>query len=140
MIAQSYTLIRCLLEPLFPLVAISKDPQFINLLIDSDEIKRKKNIERNIKYLERNKIQGNIEELKKLMVDLKEKIKRENLKEIKVYDCAVKADLEDIYNIYYSFTSMHLHVGMKSLEEGMVLDLDNLSIEELKNEPELNGL
>ena len=61
MIAQSYTLIRCLLEPLFPLVAISKDPQFINLLIDSDEIKRKKNIERNIKYLERNKIQGNIE-------------------------------------------------------------------------------
>ena len=41
MLAQSYTLIRCLLEPLFPLVAISKDHQFAHLLINSDEIESK---------------------------------------------------------------------------------------------------
>ena len=33
--------IRCLLEPLFSLVAISRDHQFTNLLINSDEVKRK---------------------------------------------------------------------------------------------------
>ncbi|WP_422473323.1 DUF5677 domain-containing protein [Endozoicomonas sp. ALB032] len=133
--------IRCFLEPLFPLVAISRNRDFHIKILEASEIDRKKVFGKLINYKTRNKqYDEELERFKKLKSEIESNIKENNLKSLSVYDCAKHAGLLDFYETLYSCTSTTLHSKVASLEEHLVLDVKNKKILALKNEPEINGL
>lgn len=137
---QLYSQLRCMLEPLFPLVALSKDRGFGNELVLSENVEHKKNISKYIRYCERNGlVDDNLEKARSLHRAVETTIKEEKLKKISIYECAVKADLEDMYDTLYSHTSSYLHSSVKSLEESLILDLGQTKIIALKSEPDCEG-
>jgi len=137
---QFHVLLRCMLEPLFPLVAISKNLSFANILVEADEVERLKNINKYIRYCERNNIKSNdLSRAHELKVKVAENIQAKGLKKVSIYDCAKEAGLEDWYDTLYSHTSSYLHATVSSLEDQLILDENNQKITALKNEPELDG-
>jgi hypothetical protein len=137
---QFHVLLRCMLEPLFPLVAISKNSSFANALVEADEIERLKNINKYIRYCERNNIKSNdLSRAQKLKAKVAASNKAKNLKKITIYDSAKEAGLEKWYDILYSHTSSYLHATVSSLEDQLILDENKQKIMALKNEPELDG-
>jgi hypothetical protein len=136
---QVQMLIRCMLEPFFPLVAISKGLNFVNAFVLSEEHERLKGINKLIRYKERNKDSDGLQELKDLAKASRLKICAEEIKPISVYDCAQKAGLQDYYDTLYSFMSNTLHASPRSLEEAIEMDRERVSIKEIKNEPDLDS-
>lgn len=137
---QLKMLIRCLLEPLYPLVAISKDNEFVYELMKSEEVERLRALKKVLRFKERNNEQGvELEELRSLCEELKRKIKEENLKKVSVFDCAQKAELSDWYDTLYALMSGTLHSSVRSLEEALHMDSGEEKILALKNEPEIDG-
>ncbi len=136
---QVLILIRCTLEPLFPLVAISKskDHTFSYELVKADVVERLKDLNKFIRYKERNNIDDvALADAKARKLIIKETIEKDNLKKISVFDCAVKSGLEDWYDTLYTVTSSTLHSSVGSLEEALQLDPTRKKIIALKNEPE----
>ncbi|MBE9397258.1 hypothetical protein IOQ59_08300 [Pontibacterium sp. N1Y112] len=136
---QLKMLIRCALE-LYPLVAISKDRDFVFDLIKSEEVERNRNIKKIIKFKERNKEEGDeLEEARRLHKELDAKIKKEKLKKVSVFDCAQKAELADWYDTLYALMSSTLHSSIRSLEEALHMDEEQKNILALKSEPDIEG-
>ncbi len=134
---QVIILIRCILEPLFPLVAISKDQAFSYELVKSDAVEGLKALNKLIRYQERNNVDdAELAQSKEQKLIVSKKIKKDNLKKISVFDCAKKSGLEDWYDTLYAFTSSTLHSSVRSLEDALHLDPDKKKIVALKNEPE----
>ncbi len=134
---QVNILIRCILEPLFPLVAISKDQTFSYELVKSDVVEELKALNKLIRYQERNNVDADeLAQSKAQKLILTKKIEKDNLKKISVFDCAKKSGLEDWYDTLYTFTSSTLHSSVRSLEDALHLDPDRKKIVALKNEPE----
>lgn len=134
---QVNILIRCILEPLFPLVAISKDQAFSYELVKSDTVEDLKALNKLIRYQERNNIDdAKFAQAKAQKSIITKRIKKDNLKGISVFDCAKKAGLEDWYDTLYAFTSSTLHSSVRSLEESLHLDPTRKNIIALMNEPE----
>ena len=137
---QVNILIRCILEPLFPLVAISKNHTFSYELVNSDVVERLKELNKIIRYKERNDIHDTeLAQYKTNRLIVEEKIEKDKLEKISVFDCAKKAGLEDWYDTLYAVTSSTLHASVKSLEEACLLDTTKKKITALKNEPEFEG-
>jgi hypothetical protein len=132
-------LIRCLLEPLFPLVAASKDEGFCHRFVASGEIERKKKLRglldlhaiSPLESLDPDEIQSKIQESE-------EKIKRQRIKKVSVFDAAQVAGLEDRYKSLYSLMSDTLHASPKALEELMVISDDRTKVEALQNLPDFS--
>ena len=135
---QVQMLIRCILEPLFPLIAISKGLNFVNTFVVAEEHERLKGINKLIRFKERNGDRDGLQELKDLAEIAKQKIKNEDIKPISAYDCAKKAELEDYYDTLYSFMSNTVHASPRSLQEALEMDPEKVSIKEIKNEPDLD--
>lgn len=134
---QVNILIRCVLEPLFPLVAISKNQAFSYELVKSDAVEDLKALKKLIRYQERNNVDdAEFAQSKALKLIVTKKIKKDNLKKLSVFDCAKEAGLEDWYDTLYAFTSSTLHSSVRSLEEALHLDTNRKKIIALKNEPE----
>lgn len=137
---QVIILIRCILEPLFPLVAISKDHTFSHELVKAEEVERLNELKKYIRYRERNNIDNeDLADAKARKLIVKENIEKNNLKKISVFDCAVKSGMEDWYDTLYAVTSSTLHSSVRSLEEALHLDPTREKIIAIKNEPESEG-
>lgn len=136
---QVQMLIRCMLESLFPLVAISKGLNFVNKFVLSEEHERLKGINKIIRYKERNANSDGLQELRVLAETVQQKIHTEDIKPVSTYDCAQKAGLVDYYDTLYSFMSNTLHASPRSLEEALEMDHEKGSIKEIKNEPDLDS-
>ncbi|MBO1225484.1 MAG: hypothetical protein JYX80_13760 [Candidatus Scalindua sediminis] len=137
---QVIILIRCILEPLFPLVAISKDHTFSHELVKAEEVERLNELNKLIRYKERNNIDvAELAQLKAKKIIVTKNNKKNNLKKISVFDCAKKSGLEDWYYTLYAFTSSTLHSSVRSLEEALHLDPTREEIIALKYEPESEG-
>ncbi|WP_243316895.1 DUF5677 domain-containing protein [Geothrix paludis] len=134
---QIQMLIRCILEPLFPLIAISKELNFVNIFVLSEEHERLKGINKIIRYKERNNDRDDLQELKNLADSIKQHILTEKIVSVSAYECAQKAGLQDYYDTLYSFMSITLHASPRSLEEALEMDPEKVSIKEIKNEPDL---
>lgn len=140
MLQQVKMLLRCMLESLFPLVAISENEGYSKKLISAEEIERLKALNKLIRYKERNgEKDKDLEDAKGLAATVKQNIEKNGIKKIKVEDSAKKAKLFDWYDTAYSLLSNTIHSSMRSLEEHLHIDADN-NIEALKNEPETEGL
>lgn len=140
MLQQVKMLLRCILESLFPLVAISENEGYSKELISADEIVRLKALNKLIRYKERIGAKDkDLETAKALAVTVKNTIEKDGIKKIRVEDAAVKAKLLDWYDTAYCHLSNTIHHSMRSLEEHLHFDADR-DIEGLKNEPEIEGL
>ncbi len=137
---QVIILIRCILEPLFPLVAISKDHTFSHELVKAEDVERLKDLNKFIQYKERNNIDDDdLANAKVHKLIVKENIEKNNLKKIRVSDCRSNAGMEDWYDTLYAVTSSTLHSSVRSLEEALHLDHTREKIVALKNEHESEG-
>lgn len=132
-------LTRCLLEPLFPLLAAAKDEEFARKYVGSGEIERKKKLQRLLELNEIHPIEGlDPNELRSEIQQSQKKIKENGIVRVTVFDAARVAGLEAWYKSLYSLMSDTLHASPKSLEELMVISADRTRIEALQNLPDFS--
>ena len=140
MIQQMKMLLRCMLESLFPLVAISKQKDYTLKLIGSEDHERLKAFKKLLRYHERHDPNNPIlEEIRQKVDEVKHWISKQNIQKITIAQAALDAGLIDWYDTAYSFFSLTVHASVRSLEDSLVLD-DQRNLRELKNEPELHEL
>jgi hypothetical protein len=140
MIQQTKMLLRCMFESLFPLVAISKDKAFTKKFRDSDEYERKRALNKYLIFHKRNNPSDPmIPKVEKRISEIKEHIKKNQIKKVGVEDAARDAGLIDWYDTVYSLLSSTVHASVRSLEEALEVD-NKRNITTLKNEPELKEL
>lgn len=140
MLDQVKMLLRCALESLFPLVAISEQSGYANKLIKSEDHEQRKNLDKLIKYMVRvGEPTEMLKEARDLSIEIGEKIKSEDIRKISVFDAAKDAGLNDWYDTLYSNLSNTVHASLRSLQDHLHL-VDGGAVEALKNEPEIEGL
>ena len=134
LLSEVYVLLRHQMEAIFVLSACQKDESFLKTYIASDQKYRLRlgNVILNNKNdsfsLEE------LEEIKELKPYLKTIVDEQGIKEINVEELSKKAGLEAIYNSAYRLFSNIVHVGVKSLDNYLLLD-EKENIEELKIYP-----
>jgi hypothetical protein len=122
--SEATTLLRTLLEVMFRLVAIAKDPEVGQAYILEDELHRQKFINKfkllsdSVKSAVGNPI------LESLSSAIRQNIEANDIRELKTQWFAERADLADFYHSAYSVFSGTVHVNVRDLENALVVDGD----------------
>lgn len=130
-------LVRCLMEPLFPLVAISRDLAFADKFVLAEEHHRLRTLEGFGQYKKRKK-EVDLKFDRELLKEIKRNIKEKQIEDFSVRAYARHADMLDDYDTVYAFTSATLHASPRSLENALELSAER-KIVAIKMEPELDG-
>ncbi len=136
---QASMVLRCLMECVFLLVAISKNPGYSEKIAKSDQAAYKKSRNKLKRFLERHNpnhsdlsiIEDQIQEVSQVIAD-------HNCKQFRISDIAKDADLEDWYDIVYSVLCEAVHSSPRSLEE--LLAIEDNKITCLRNHPRSDDL
>lgn len=135
MVEQAKMLLRCALESLFPLVAISQHADFAKKMLVSEERERLKGLNKLIRYWERSGgPDGELGNARKLAEEINKKLENVNGKKLSIVDAAEAAGLVDWYDTVYSLLSNTVHSSMRSLEDHLHFNADG-EVEAIKNEP-----
>jgi hypothetical protein len=135
LVSQAKMLLRCMFEPLFPLVAISKHKDYSKILIGLEEHERLKAFNKLLRFHRReNPEDPLIEEIKAKAKEVKENIMKNNFKKLSIAQIAEDAGLISWYDTAYSLLSNTVHSSVRSLEEALDLDGEK-NLRALKNEP-----
>jgi hypothetical protein len=121
MINEAKSLLRCLLECMFAIVAIDKDKNIVNQFVLDDLLQRKDYL----KAYKRNKGEGiphhenapSIEEIDNLLKDIESQIEKNNVKKFTKRDLAEKAGLVTTYDSAYKLLSGTIHVNARDLKQ-----------------------
>lgn len=117
MVAETRMLLRCLMELMFSICALTKNENFVKEFILEDQRGRLKII---------NKLKASSKKIKNwlkgfetesLEEKLKKEINKKQIKHISTYEIAQKAGMTDHYNTAYSALSSTIHPKIKDLEE-----------------------
>jgi len=126
MVNEAKTLLRCLLECGFAVVAIDKDKTIVDRLILDDRIQQleklkamKRNIENGVPLP---KDTFSIDEIKTFIKDVKSEIKKSNIKKFTTRDLAEIAGLITTYDSAYKVLSGTIHVNVRDLEQYLELN------------------
>lgn len=138
---QSLMLLRCLLESVFQLKALANEPEFIELLKMQGLRNHRHSLERLVKMKNRNKEHDeDYEEMRRLRSKARKEVgkhrHKEHLSELSIITTAKKAGMENYYDTLYAMGSTVIHSGIRSIEEHLVIDTDNL-VKEMINQPSL---
>ena len=135
MSSQARILLRCLLESVFSLVAVSKHKELANDFIKADEIQRMKMLNKVERWRGENLRQVAADaQTKQTKEDLKRVIEEIGAKNIHVEEMAKKAELLDWYLTAYAVFSGAVHSSVRDLEHELALD-SSRNIVSLKNQP-----
>ena len=137
---QVEMLIRCILEAVFPLVAVSKSPEFANTYVLAEEHERLKAIKRVARCKKRLGENSGLHVAGNLEAEVEKDIRDRKIRHLSTYDCADKAGMADYYDTLYCYTSMSLHASPRSLQEALDLDPAGVKVTALKNEPDSSRL
>jgi hypothetical protein len=143
MINEAKSLLRCLLECMFAIVAIEKDKNISNQFTFDDLLERR-NFMRAYK---RNKGKGipqhedapSFKEIDNHLQNIEKQIKINKVKKLKKRDLAEKAGLETIYDSLYKYLSGTIHVNVRDIEQYLKLD-DNGKIKEILWGPDVQEI
>lgn len=121
MINEAKSLLRCLLECEFAIVAVDKDKNVTDQFVLEDQLQRKDYI----KAYKRNRKSGvphpadapSFEDLDKLLHEIECDIKKSNIKRLRKRDLAEKAGLLETYDSAYKLLSGTIHVNARDLEQ-----------------------
>lgn len=122
--AEATTLLRTLVEVMFRLVAIAKDPEVGRIYIHQDQLQRKKFINK-FKLLSRHvrsaaETPSHVHD--SLLADINQKIIDENISERGTFWFAEQAGLTDFYHSAYSVLSGTVHANIRDIESALVVD------------------
>lgn len=143
MINEAKSLLRCLLECMFAIVAIDKDKDISNQFVFNDLLQRK-NL---LKAYKRNKGKGipqheNAPSWKEIDInlqDIEKQIRENKVKRLDNRDFAKKAGLEAIYDSEYKLLSGTIHVNARDIEQYLKID-DNGKIKEILWGPDVQEI
>ena len=126
MVNEAKTLLRCLMECEFAVVAIDKDKTIVDRFILDDQIQQlgklkalKRNIENGVPLP---KGAHSIDEIKTLIRDVESEIKKSNIKKFTIRDLAEIAGLIKNYDSAYKVLSGTIHVNVRDLEQYLELN------------------
>jgi hypothetical protein len=136
---QSLMLLRCTLESVFQLKALANDHSFIELLKMQGLHHNRNGLERLLKMKNRNDQQDSLYERARTLRNKARKELRSHrgtmdTSELSIITTAKKAGMLDYYDALYAMGSSAIHSGIRSIEEHLVIDTDNL-VKELINHP-----
>ena len=143
MINEAKSLLRCLLECMFAIVAIGKDKNVSNQFVFNDLLERK-NL---LMAYKRNKGKGipqhedapSLKEIDKHLQDIERQIKESKVMRLNNRDFAKKAGLEAIYDSEYKLLSGTIHVNARDIEQYLKID-DNGKIKEILWGPDVQEI
>jgi hypothetical protein len=142
MINEAKSLLRCLLECMFTIVAIHKDKNIAKKLVLGDLLQRK-NYLKAYKRTKEGQIthesNPSLEDIKRLEQDIENSIQKEKAIKLTVRDLAEKAGLATMYDTAYKLLSSTIHVDVRDLEQYLDLNKSN----EIKNilwEPDIREI
>ena len=136
---QASMVLRCLLESVFYLAAISKNPGYSQKIAQADPLDYKKSRNKLKKFLQRyNPKHKDLYVIDDQIHDVSKIISDPQMRKATVADVAKDADLEDWYDVVYSSLCGHVHSSLRSLEK--LLKIDNDEIESLQNHPQADDL
>ena len=107
MVAGAKMLARGMLEALFSLGAIAKDDSFARVFILDDTIQRKNVVKKHKEW--KRDFFNEPSEAEAFQQDIEDKIKKENIKELRTSDIAIKAGMKDLYLTGYTLLSSTIH-------------------------------
>ncbi len=143
MINEAKSLLRCLLECMFAIVAIEKDKNTSNQFVFDDLLQRKNFL----KAYKRNKAKGipqhkdapSLKDIDKHLQDIEKQIRENKVKKLEKRDLAKKAGLETIYDSVYKLLSGTIHVNVRDIEQYLKID-DNGKIKEILWGPDVQEI
>jgi len=143
MVNEAKTLLRCLMECGFAVVAIDKDKTIVDRLILDDRIQQleklkaiKRNIENGVPLP---KDAFSIDEIKTLIRNVKSEIKKSNIKKFTTRDLAKIAGLIKTYDSAYKVLSSTIHVNVRDLEQYLELN-EKGEIKQLLSGPDVKEI
>lgn len=143
MVNEAKTLLRCLMECEFAVVAIDKDRIIVDRLIFDDQIqqlKKLKSVKRNIENgVPVPKDTLSIDEIKTLIRDVESEIKKSNIKKLTTRDLAEIAGLIKTYDSAYKVLSSTIHVNVCDLEQYLKLN-EKGEIKQLLSRPDVKEI
>lgn len=122
MLPEARVMLRCLMEALFALRALTKHPELANDYIEQDKRYRLKLLHKIENSSESVRSMANPDELKRLKDSLQSEVSSGDIKEIKTESLAIKAGLADLYNTGYSVLSLSVHSHPRDLERYFDVD------------------
>jgi hypothetical protein len=124
LLSEVHVLLRHELEAIFVLKACYEDKYFLKEYINSDVLYRLKM--GNVISQNKDNFKGNeefdIERIKSLKSELKLIVDENGIKEVKIEALAKKAKMESYYDTAYRFLSNIVHIGIKSLDDYLMVD------------------
>jgi len=128
MINEAKSLLRCLHECMFAVVAIDKDKKIVDQFVLDDLLQRKDYL----KAFKRNKGEGmprfegapSIEDIDNLLQNVENQIKKSNVKKLTKRDLAEKAGMLTTYDTAYKLLSGSIHVNARDLEQYLEINED----------------
>ena len=143
MVNEAKTLLRCLLECEFAVVAIDKDKTIVDRLILDDRIQQlgklnaiKRNIENGVPLP---KDTFSIDEINIFIKDVNSEIKKNNIKKFTTRELAEIAGLITTYDSAYKDLSSTIHVNVRDLEQYLELNKKR-EIKQLLSEPDVKEI
>jgi hypothetical protein len=137
---QASMILRCLIECVFLLVAISKNPDYSRKIADSDQHDYKRSRKNLKQFLERhNPDHQGIGIIQDQIKETSQKIDENNCKPLKIRLIARDAGLEDWYDTVYCSLCEPVHSSIRSLEELLKFN-NNQKITYLENHPNTEDL
>jgi len=137
---QASMILRCLIECVFLLVAISKNPGYSRKIADSDQHDYKRSRKNLKQFLERhNPDHKGIGIIQDQIKETSQKIDENNCKPLKIRLIARDAGLEDWYDTVYCSLCEPVHSSIRSLEELLKFN-NNQKITYLENHPNTEDL
>jgi len=125
MVSQAKAMLRCLIEAMFVVVAVSRDKTYSYALVRNHIFNRKKAIKACKRNAEADVALFNDEQITNLEETenkIQSEINKSSVKQITVRDIAEKAGLIKYYDSAYLMLSGVIHVDMKELENIMERD------------------
>lgn len=142
MMNEAKSLLRCLLEFMFAIVAIEKDRTTATQITLEDLHQRKDYLKAYKRYKkdeithESNPSLGDIE---RLMQEIEDDIQKENIKKLTKRELAEKAGLVTFYDTAYKYLSSSIHVNVRDLEQYLSVN-ESKDIKEILWEPNVDEI
>lgn len=100
---------RNMLEHVFLINAVSKNKNIAKRFLKNDEIQRRKMLNKYMNLNNNPEKEKNDTSVRNVLNEIKEKIDKEHIEELKPWQIAKEAGLSDHYDTYYTILSMAVH-------------------------------
>ena len=142
LINEAKIILRSLVEGMFLMIAITKDKEYSQKIVEQDILER----EKTYKAIRRNIIAGihklekpTLDEIEEKIETLKLEIEKKNIKKINKRDLSIAAGLESYYDTIYHLLSGIVHINPRDLEQYLDLTEDR-KIREIKWGPDIEEI